>query len=312
MKKICIILTTMLLSMLLTGCQCEHEWAEAACDTPKTCTKCGETEGEALGHTWVEATCAEAKHCTLCGKAEGELLAHSWVDATCAEAKHCSVCGKTEGEPLEHTLTEANYQEAAKCTVCGAEVGEPLEAYFEKMGVEINVTELNKAYKYKSRDAYNRDVNCKLIISEYTTFSKDKTHEYLDGYEWKYVKMQFVTPESEGRYGGAYIRAYRYYEPPTHESTNATNASFQVNWNGNVYDCHAEFTKLSDQYGCMYDGKDSRIMEVEFTCHIPIGYDGEILAFYNKTPGLFAMEKAGRPTDEAILTAVDSLFFRLD
>lgn len=39
-----------------------HEWKEATCAEPKTCAKCGETEGEALGHTWVEATCEEPKH----------------------------------------------------------------------------------------------------------------------------------------------------------------------------------------------------------------------------------------------------------
>ncbi len=33
---------------------CEHEWVDATCTAPKTCTLCGETEGEALGHTEVE------------------------------------------------------------------------------------------------------------------------------------------------------------------------------------------------------------------------------------------------------------------
>lgn len=35
----------------LAGCGCQHQWEEATCTTPKTCTQCGETEGEALGHT---------------------------------------------------------------------------------------------------------------------------------------------------------------------------------------------------------------------------------------------------------------------
>jgi len=43
-------------AMLLGSCGCKHEWAEATCTTPKTCTECGETEGEALGHTEGEAT----------------------------------------------------------------------------------------------------------------------------------------------------------------------------------------------------------------------------------------------------------------
>ena len=36
------------LIFLLSGCACEHEWTEATYTEPKTCTKCGETEGEPL------------------------------------------------------------------------------------------------------------------------------------------------------------------------------------------------------------------------------------------------------------------------
>ena len=36
--------------MLLSGCGCQHEWTDADCVTPRTCTLCQETEGEALGH----------------------------------------------------------------------------------------------------------------------------------------------------------------------------------------------------------------------------------------------------------------------
>lgn len=66
------------LILCLSGCACKHEWAEATCTEPKTCTKCGETEGEALGHNWgewevsVEATPTsdglKKRTCTLCGE----------------------------------------------------------------------------------------------------------------------------------------------------------------------------------------------------------------------------------------------------
>ena len=57
--------------VLLTGCHLKHEWLEATCTEPKTCTVGGETEGEALGHTWTEATCALPKTCSVCGETEG-------------------------------------------------------------------------------------------------------------------------------------------------------------------------------------------------------------------------------------------------
>ena len=39
-----------LLALSLSGCGHQHTWQDATCDTPKTCSECGETEGDALGH----------------------------------------------------------------------------------------------------------------------------------------------------------------------------------------------------------------------------------------------------------------------
>lgn len=108
MKKISILLVLAMMVTLLAGCQlfCSHEWADATCEAPKTCTKCEKTEGEALGHTWADATCEAPKTCEKCEKTEGEALGHAWVDATCEAPKTCSVCQATEGEPLPLYETE--------------------------------------------------------------------------------------------------------------------------------------------------------------------------------------------------------------
>ena len=122
------IITALIFSALLTaltGCGHEHNWAEATCTEPKTCTECGKTEGEPLGHKWKEATCTEAKTCSVCGETEGEPLGHKWKEATCTEAKTCSVCGETEGEPLGHKWQEATCTKPKTCSVCGATEGEP-------------------------------------------------------------------------------------------------------------------------------------------------------------------------------------------
>ncbi len=105
---------------------CNHTWVEATCTTPKTCTKCGATEGEALGHTWVEATCTTPKTCARCGVTEGEALGHNWVEASCEQAKHCADCGVTEGEALGHDWEAATYDAPKTCKRCGATEGEPL------------------------------------------------------------------------------------------------------------------------------------------------------------------------------------------
>lgn len=51
---------------------CVHAWSgEATCMEPKICTLCGEIAQEALWHQWVEATYTIPKTCMRCGLTEG-------------------------------------------------------------------------------------------------------------------------------------------------------------------------------------------------------------------------------------------------
>lgn len=123
-KTILSICTIGLMCILLTGCCLTHDWQEAACTTPETCSECGKTKGEALGHTWQDATCTAAKTCSTCGETEGNALGHTWQEATCTAAKTCSTCGETEGEALGHTWQDATCTVAKTCSVCGETEGE--------------------------------------------------------------------------------------------------------------------------------------------------------------------------------------------
>ena len=111
-----------------------HSWVDADCETAKTCSVCGETEGEALGHSWVDADCITAKTCSVCGETEGVALGHDWDDATCVAPKTCSVCGETEGAPLDHNWTPADCENPKTCTRCGATEGE-VSGHTEVCGV---------------------------------------------------------------------------------------------------------------------------------------------------------------------------------
>lgn len=124
--------------LLLTSCGHEHQWVDATCTEPKTCSECGKTEGEPLGHDWADATCAEPKTCKVCGATEGEPLGHDFTDATCTEPKKCKRCGGVQGEPLGHdvaewttttepTCTESGTREGT-CSRCGKAVSETIEA----------------------------------------------------------------------------------------------------------------------------------------------------------------------------------------
>ena len=100
-----------------------HNWDAATCTAPKTCSVCGDTEGEAKGHNWDAATCTVPKTCSVCGATEGEAIGHNWDAATCTKPKTCSVCGVTEGEAPGHAWIDANCQSAKKCSVCGLTEG---------------------------------------------------------------------------------------------------------------------------------------------------------------------------------------------
>ena len=60
-KLICLALSAVML-LLATACGHKHTFADATCTEPKTCTECGETEGEALGHT------VNIGQCATCGQ----------------------------------------------------------------------------------------------------------------------------------------------------------------------------------------------------------------------------------------------------
>ena len=143
---------------LIPQAECEHAFAEATCEAPKTCTLCGVTEGETLAHAedalaGKDATCTEAgltegKKCSACGKilvAQKEIpaLGHTeeilvGKDATCTDAgltdgKKCSVCdeilvAQEDISALGHTeevvkgepstCTSTGLTDGKKCSVC--------------------------------------------------------------------------------------------------------------------------------------------------------------------------------------------------
>ncbi len=117
-KRLFVILLALVLTMLLAGCGCKHEWYAATCSAPKTCNLCGATEGDALPHTWEDATCTDAKTCSVCNAIDGEPIGHTWQNANCIVPKTCSVCNTTEGEPAGHTWQNATCTEPKTCSVC--------------------------------------------------------------------------------------------------------------------------------------------------------------------------------------------------
>ncbi len=128
----------------------DHTWKAATCTEPKTCTVCGQTEGEPSGTGHVEvtdpgkpATCkgpglTEGKHCSACGEVLVKqqvipALVHwygPWLPAEAGTHRaECRRCGETA--LVGCTLIDVPLASGTVkvCPVCGyVEGGEPLTA----------------------------------------------------------------------------------------------------------------------------------------------------------------------------------------
>lgn len=246
---------------------------------------------------------------------------HEWIDATCTSPRTCTKCGKTEGEKISHTLTEANYQSPATCTVCGIEVGEPLTPYFEEHGYVCNITELNRPYDYRTRSYEDASilVNGKLVVTDYEIYLSDENHEALDGYEWRRVRFNCWFPLSEMENGGLTTNfTFDYYKKG--EDSNAdvdigVQYPYSVNWNGIDYnDGLWELNTVENAYTYedAFLNTDCWLYIWELDVRVPAGYDGVVFSVYNKTDEIEELIEAGKPFADIILSAEDTLSFRLN
>ena len=96
--------------------ECKHDWKEATCTEPKTCTKCGVTEGNRLWHDYV-GNCEEYGRCSRCGDTLPTKYSHRY-SGNCEEYGSCIDCGKTSPEVLEHKWNGNVHTGAISCSRC--------------------------------------------------------------------------------------------------------------------------------------------------------------------------------------------------
>lgn len=122
-KKIVLICCALFATIIMAGCCLQHDWENATCQQPRTCSKCGATEGGKEDHVWLEATCEAPKTCEVCGKTKGDALGHVWMEATCKDPQICETCGATKGEAKGHSWSDSTCVEARFCYICGESDG---------------------------------------------------------------------------------------------------------------------------------------------------------------------------------------------
>ena len=100
-KIVALMMAALIVLCAFSSCGCKHEWKDADCLNPKTCSLCEETEGEAAGHKWIDATCTAPKSCKNCDETKGKALGHDWQEATTEAPTTCSRCKVTEGKKID-------------------------------------------------------------------------------------------------------------------------------------------------------------------------------------------------------------------
>ena len=96
-----------------------HSWKDADCVTPKTCTVCQKTDGEALGHEWTTPDvdqCEVQSTCSRCGATEGHNKEHTY-DNECDTT--CNTCGKARATEHTPNADDGDCTTAITCSVCG-------------------------------------------------------------------------------------------------------------------------------------------------------------------------------------------------
>lgn len=244
---------------LLSGCGHEHSWHEATCTQPRTCSECGETEGEPLGHSPTEATVWEPSVCSLCGEVLGEKLVPAFE-------RH-----NIEVMDIADVPTEIFAEDHA--------VIDPDTGY---------VTFPDPLLEFRT-GSYNGGsyVPVYVCLTDYSIIESDEEHEALEGYEWRIASFQLVIFSTDAGYKLA-ASDEDYYDIEGHDDS-AQGSHYTVTWQGESYDGCVRlinFSELPDYTmpvtGAPFDFSLDLISRgVTAAFRVPVGYDGTVVCLRN-------------------------------
>lgn len=187
-KKVLTLLVAVLLTCVLSGCCIIHDWADATCVAPITCTKCGKTKGEALGHTATDATCVDPSVCSVCRDELAPPLGHTPdKEPTCTTSSKCTVCNEIVAESLGHSWTEPSETMPQTCTTCNMMVpmqppenGEFIINNNKNRGSRLTIDARNASNPYyiKLKDKNDKDIISFYVDAGAYTSVKVPTGQY--------------------------------------------------------------------------------------------------------------------------------------
>lgn len=247
-RKIKSIIIIALSVFLLTGCCISHDWQDATCTEPKTCIKCGKTEGRELGHTVSKrANYQEDCVCEVCGelfkyKLESDFEKYD-IKGIFMETGQ-SYDYVTSCNPELYFGKAGKHKTIGQATIADYQTFSSDETHEEKEGYEWKTVEMRVLFSDENANKYG------IMVG-------GPTHEDyydIDGHDLSLKKQE------DG------------------------SVTFHVNWDGTEYtECCCKIISggWGEWAGENPDAFVTFSAEMEFL--LPEGYDGIVLSLYDKT-----------------------------
>lgn len=265
-KQLISLLLIAAMVLALGACGHQHTWVEATCTEPKTCSECGETEGEALGHQFSEATYWAAPTCSECGAVEGEALTPAF------EAQGFTATDIEDVEEPSISMDADNHLD-----VSGIDIALPCE--------------------YKGEEVYMNIGQLRRI--DHSVIESDVTHPAKDGYEWHIAHLEgfqfgnfYMLDEDGNRQrmfpDGVHLQCVGldYYSGELIPD----GSTFAVTWDGKEYpECRFACVAAEEpdasipvetDSGTIYVGSVTRTTYT-VAYLVPTGYDGALIGIYD-------------------------------
>ena len=240
-----------------------HSWLTADCQTPITCSDCGETVGAPLAHTWEEANYQEPQICLICGEIGEDVLTPGWMEfedvPLVLELLENETNGENEmiaGEPQILLAWWLDNSPVGEIEVVDYRVFKYDEKFEAKEGYEYRVATF--LLTFTDRSAFNHSTFQNFVLLDF------------------YV-LNIALDEAENRlyidYGLLnYIEAQR-EEFPKSDIPGLMSGNFLLNYYGEEFEF---FFLVTEDYE--WDNRQGT-RTVELTVLAPEGYEGLIVRF---------------------------------
>lgn len=185
-RRVLAVVAIAVMAFGLTGCCISHDWQDATCTQPQTCSKCGKTTGEPLGHEEQgEANYQSGPICSRCGEELGDKLQGDF------ESRGYVISELGTNVPYI-TVTQNGYETIGEVALTECEVSETGPHGESVEGYEWLHTTLY--FRFMDESAKNDGVKWHVSAEDYYTCKQhdDSLTILMDDPENNYIFKQYT------------------------------------------------------------------------------------------------------------------------